>query len=76
MSDAREFLERLGWLMCEDLMETSDEEIWQEAVKEYGSEEAALMEVERMRGKISAIIKDWEKKQGEQDNSISGPDSS
>ena len=42
--------------MIEDILETSDEEIIQEAIEELGSKEAVDAEVERMRGIIKKAI--------------------
>ncbi len=49
-------LESLADFLVEDILETSDEEIIQEAVEEFGSIEAAHSEADRIRAIVQKAI--------------------
>jgi hypothetical protein len=49
MVKAEKFLDRLNDLIVEDLLNTPDDELWAEFVEDWGSEEAALAELERIK---------------------------
>ena len=53
---AKQALLRIADECVEDIMEMSDEDIMTEAVEQYGSPEAALGEIDRIKGIIQDVI--------------------
>lgn len=56
MTRERTRLENLEDALIENILEASDEEIWQEFVEDCGSEQAAIEEMAKIRTKFDLIL--------------------